>query len=328
MVLDRPGAEFNYNGKKYVIGESVVATEESEYDGLIGTILEIRDGDDKETENETPDIYCSFEPPVHPLDIRQLEQRFSALYQQPKTLEDIILDCVIMAPDMIEPLSFIQGNRHKLPLYTVYEEWVLDGVDGYSIAPFMDYRSARLKFCENLAEEQSNGCIHAWEERDDLVIETRKDYYECYLDGEYCQNHYKISIRQDTVLMSDESFGMIGRAYIDQSRMEDFASNAAEWDKAEALSDEQFQRFISDPSIPDRIEKKLGKNDPYWESYWDSISDVAHELLNEYLKNNTHPDCFTPEPDNPYPLCIGNGEEKCRQCCLYVDMEGEGGYDE
>lgn len=328
MVLDRPGAKFDYNGRKYVIGEPVIGTEASEYDGLIGTILEIRDGEDKETENETPDIYCSFEPPVHPYDIQRLEQVFSELYQYPKKLDDIILDLVIMAPEMIEPLRYLQENRQKLSIYTVCEEWVFDGVDDHSITPFMDYRLARLKFCEDLAEDQRNGCIHAWEKRDDLVIESRKDYYECYLDGEYCRNHYKISIRQDAALISDETLGMIGRAYIDQSRMEDFASNAAEWDKAEALSDEQFQRFISDPSIPDRIEKKLGKNDPYWESYWDSISDVAHELLNEYLKNNTHPDCFTPEPDSPYPLCIGTGEEKCRHCCLYVDIEGEGGHDE
>lgn len=328
MVLDRLGAEFDYNGKKYIIGESIVGTEQSEYDGLFGTIFEIRDGEDKETENETPDIYCSFEPPVHPYDVKQLEHLFSELYQQPKKLEDIILDFVIMAPDMIEPLRILRKSTLKLPLYTVEEEWAVDFECGHSVTPHMDYRSARLQFCLDLQEDQQNGCSHIWAGKDELVVESDKDFYECYLDGRYCENHYRISIQKKEIAISDSVIGIIGRTYIDQGRMEDFASNAAEWDKAEALSDEQFQRFLSDPSIPGRIEKKLGKNDPYWESYWDSISDVAHELLNEYLKNNTHPDCFTPEPDNPYPLCIGNGEEKCRQCCLYVDMEGEGGYDE
>lgn len=325
MIIDRPGADFEYNGKKYVIGESITGTEESEYDGLIGTIFEIRDGEDKETENDTPDIYCSFEPPVHPYDIQQL---FSQLYQQPKKLEDIILDDVIMAPEMIEPLRILRNSTLKLLLYTVEEEWTIDFESGHSVTLHMDYRSARLQFCKNLVEDQRNGCGHTWEGKDELVVESDKDSYECYLDGRYCENHYRIFIQEHEIGIPDAALGRIGRAYIDQSRMEDFASNAAEWDKAEALSDAQFQRFISDPSIPDRIEKKLGKNDPYWESYWDSISDAAHELLNEYLQENAQPDCFTPEPDNPYPLCIGNGKEECRQCCLYVDMEGEGGYEE
>ena len=32
------------------------------------------------------------------------------------------------------------------------------------------------------------------------------------------------------------------------------------------------------------------------------------------------PDCFTPEKDNPYPLCVG-GKPECNDCCLYVDYE-------
>lgn len=32
-----------------------------------------------------------------------------------------------------------------------------------------------------------------------------------------------------------------------------------------------------------------------------------------------NPECFKPDENNPYPLCVGNGEEKCEQCCLYID---------
>ena len=327
MIINRYGADFEYNGIKYVIGESIIGTRESEYDGLIGTIFEIRDGEDKETENDTPDIYCSFEPPVHPYDIRQLEQRFSEQYQQPKKLKDITLDYVIMAPEMIEPLRVLRKSALKLPLYIVEEEWTVDSENGHSVTPHLDYRSARLQFCEDLAEDQRNGCGHTWEGNDALMVESDKDLYECYLDERYYENHYRISIQRHEICVSDAVLGLIGRSYTDQSRMEDFASCVAQWDKAAILTEEQYQRFISDPSIPDRIEKKLGKNDPYWESYWNTISTVAQEMLKEYLQENTRPDCFTPEPDNPYPLCVGNGKEECRQCCLYVDMEGEGGYE-
>jgi hypothetical protein len=30
-------------------------------------------------------------------------------------------------------------------------------------------------------------------------------------------------------------------------------------------------------------------------------------------------DCFKPNND-PYPLCVGNGKEECKTCCLYENM--------
>jgi hypothetical protein len=57
MIINRPGAEFEYEGVKYIIGAPIIGTHESEYEGLFGRITEIRDDEDKETENETPDSY-------------------------------------------------------------------------------------------------------------------------------------------------------------------------------------------------------------------------------------------------------------------------------
>ena len=62
MLINKSGAEFLYNGITYRVGDVIIGSDQSEYAGLIGSILEIRDGDDKETENDTPDIYCSFDP--------------------------------------------------------------------------------------------------------------------------------------------------------------------------------------------------------------------------------------------------------------------------
>jgi len=101
MILNKFGEEFLYDGITYRIGNSIIGTDESEYEGLKGVILEIRDGDDKDTENETPDIYCSFEYPVIPEDIEKLEKVFSDLYGEEMSLNDICLDEVIMSPSMI-----------------------------------------------------------------------------------------------------------------------------------------------------------------------------------------------------------------------------------
>ena len=41
-------------------------------------------GEDKETDNLTPDIHCCFDFPESEADIRKLEERFSSLYNMPK----------------------------------------------------------------------------------------------------------------------------------------------------------------------------------------------------------------------------------------------------
>lgn len=80
MIINRPGATFTYEDVVYTIGEKVFANGTSDYHGLVGHIYEIRDGEDKETENDGPDFYCSFDAPVSPDDIKRFEQYFSDLY--------------------------------------------------------------------------------------------------------------------------------------------------------------------------------------------------------------------------------------------------------
>lgn len=102
MILQENGARFCTEGKVFTIGGIICANDESEYAVLCGTVMEIRSGDDCETENDTPDIYCAFDPPTSEDIVLELEGRFSALYGEPKTVDDITLDSVIMAQEMLE----------------------------------------------------------------------------------------------------------------------------------------------------------------------------------------------------------------------------------
>ena len=52
MILNRTGAEFEYEGVTYTIGGAIVGTAESEYAGLYGRINAIHDGEDKETKTK------------------------------------------------------------------------------------------------------------------------------------------------------------------------------------------------------------------------------------------------------------------------------------
>ena len=111
MILRENGTRFCAEGKVFTIGGRISANGESEYEGLFGTITEIRSGADRETENDVPDIYCDFEIPASEEMLRELEARFSGLYGEIKTIDDISLDCVIMSPDMLEPLDTPPGKR-------------------------------------------------------------------------------------------------------------------------------------------------------------------------------------------------------------------------
>lgn len=77
-----------FNGVSYDVGDTVVANDLSDYEGLVGTITEIRAGEDKETDNPGVDIYCAF---AYPRFIRQRSD-FSELPP---------VDSVIMSPEMI-----------------------------------------------------------------------------------------------------------------------------------------------------------------------------------------------------------------------------------
>ena len=114
MILRENGTRFCADGKVFTIGGRISANGESEYEGLFGTITEIRSGADRETENDVPDIYCDFEIPDSEEMLRELEARFSGLYGETKTIDDISLDCVIMSPDMLEPLDTPPGKREDI----------------------------------------------------------------------------------------------------------------------------------------------------------------------------------------------------------------------
>ena len=150
------------------------------------------------------------------------------------------------------------------------------------------------------------------------------DFYEAYLDGEYMESHYKIMIIRQPLMMSSRYIREVGGVYKAQCQTEDFISQIEQWDEVAALSDAQYQRLITNPMIPECIERHLGRNDHYWEAYWESVSEAAHGLVRQASKQ---PDCFTPEAENPYPLCIGSGKSECDDCCLYMHMKGEGGYE-
>lgn len=104
MIYAKNGESITADGITFAVGERVIATD-SDYAGLKGYITEIRTGADKETENETDDIYCCFDIPEDKEEIKLLEEHFSDLFQEKKTIDEIPLDLVIMTPEEIRRLG-------------------------------------------------------------------------------------------------------------------------------------------------------------------------------------------------------------------------------
>lgn len=285
MILNRLGEEFYYENNYYHVGDQIVGTSESEYEGLYGVITEIRDAEDQETENETPDIYCSFESPVLPWEIKRLEEVFSDLYDMPKKLEDISLDLVIMAPEMIRVIEPVAESVSNSKVYLISEDWAVDNNYGNSLsAAYTEYDDAKRKMVQMLLEEQADGTIARWKENVSFVEESTPTSYKCYLEGEYCESHYHVEIIEQAVCASSRFMREMSELHTASCQLEDFATQISDWEELVHLSAEQIESMTHDPRFPGRFQKALGNNDYYWESYWLTMSEVAEEFVNMYLK--------------------------------------------
>lgn len=281
--------EIIYKGTEYRIGAQIIATEQSEYRGLFGIITEIRDG-----EKETPEIYCSFEAPVLPYEVKVLEGRFSALRHEAMTIDEINLDSVLMAPEMIDLRDDLDECRLHLTVYVVMEEWGND--DGHNRVHQIctNYNDAKRLMVQQLKGQMEDDDIQRW--RDDAFMEeSGPDSYECYIDGEYSEKHYAISIITEELCVSEKFVGEIAKDYKSSGLLEDFVSQVSQWDEVEGLTDEQYERMIHDPQLPEKLNNALDANDFYQKAYWTTMTEIACALLKEYLGK---PDCNTPETDN------------------------------
>lgn len=104
MLYQKKGDIVLDSGKVFTVGGDVFANHACDHEGLFGTVTEIRIGPDQCSEQGAPDICCAFQPPESEAMAEDIQERFSALYGYPKQLEDLGLDCVILAPSMLEPL--------------------------------------------------------------------------------------------------------------------------------------------------------------------------------------------------------------------------------
>lgn len=193
MIYKKLNETFKHEGKTFIIGERVYATE-SAYYGLVGIIKEIRTDDDRETDNPTPEIVCDFHEPILSSDIDDLERKLGSAYT---------LDGIIMAPSMLVPVRNpgAPKNLYGPKAYLVIEEWNYDG-EGFNteITVFADKESALMYFKVRLLNEYEDGIISSFIDDEDAVIDECDDYYEIYIDGDYSNNNYTLRILERDII--------------------------------------------------------------------------------------------------------------------------------
>ena len=173
-------------------------------EGLFGTITEIRDGEDKETENETPDIYCHFEDPVTPYELGKLEERFTNLCGTPKTIDEIALDLVIMSTEMVITLNEAESGKVWIPAFVIIEDWAEDDDSGVNVWLASDMVSAKQKMNLAIKEAMQGGGIFDMRGDKDIVEDSSELSYEIYSEGFYCSSHYSICVKEKSLDCSSQ----------------------------------------------------------------------------------------------------------------------------
>lgn len=100
MLYQKKGDIALDSGKVFTVGGEVFANHACDYEGLFGTVTEIRTGPDQCAEQGAPDICCAFQSPESEAMVEDIQARFG----YPKQPEDLGLNCVVLAPSMLEPL--------------------------------------------------------------------------------------------------------------------------------------------------------------------------------------------------------------------------------
>lgn len=136
MILNKIGDTLTVDGKTFAIGGRVYSHWDSDFGGLFGTVTEIRTGTDKDTDNEGEDIYVCFDVPENKAVIEKLEERFTSLYGEPKTIDEIGLDMVIMAPEELDAIDF---SFTSITLQEFNEKYGLSAGKDMDITEFTDY---------------------------------------------------------------------------------------------------------------------------------------------------------------------------------------------
>lgn len=283
MIINHTGKPFKFAGVTYYVGDKILATNGSLYDGLYGVIKEIRDGEDRVTDNEVPDIHCEFYPPYIPEEIQTIEDRFSKLHGKETKMTDINLSEVVMAPSMIQVLTTVSADRN-VPAYLVIEDWAINGEPNSDCRFFLDPHQAFHRVTELLHQDRTTGYIAEWQHNPRFSEEVSSLQYKCWIEDDYFANHYVISISVTSITLTPDTFKMIGDRYLQMVFRNHFMDQVEGWEELDGLSDKQICEMVLSEDVPKQICRQLKESKTFEDAYWESVSEAASKIVKKYCE--------------------------------------------
>ena len=261
IILSKIGEMIEYAGKKYAVGEKVIANKNSVYEGLIGTIYEIHTDTEKESCNETPDIYCRFREPVMKVNKEKVRKRLSEAYKKDIRLADVGLDCVIMSPEMLVCMSDLDDGAYKKKVYLLIEDAAVDSDTFYTTDVFADMDMAQQQFEIKLSKEMDKGMLKDITVSDEYVLEVGDNSFEYFRSGRFCEWHYSLKIIEDEIVIPNEFIKEINKIFFDE-----FVGN--------------------NPCLRDDVKEELRNDESFMDRYISFINKVAEEFVFQSLKRS------------------------------------------
>ena len=287
MITDLKGTRFLIRGAFYTIGDKIIV-EDGPYNGMYGVIAEIRTETDSALGADTPEIYCELYPPFGSEGLSAVKKRRSKKSQAQTIMENISTVRVRIPIDNIRNLV-PSNSAYSVTGYRVQEDWAINGSCDGAITIFLDFDMAQHFFFESIYHEQRKGCIKEWKSNPRYQEQVDQDSFECWIEDDYCENHYKITVEHFETEMGDPEFERIGCNYIRLKLRSDFATQIEDWEEISDLTEMQIYNLVNGMLVPSRIAEHMKSSSSLEDAYWEALSEVAFDLVRKFRKGQGLP---------------------------------------
>ena len=108
---------------------------------------------------------------------------------------------VIMAPEMVRVISADPKECKTCELYLLTTHCTTNLDSSNFTELYADYDAGRFALLQSVREEQQDGCVKDWADRDVLEEEYGIDRYEAWYRDEYFENHFAISLEKLSLML-------------------------------------------------------------------------------------------------------------------------------
>lgn len=221
-----------YKGRTYRIGDVIIVTDRwSLYYGLVGLVVDISVQPDEENLTTQAYLVCDFIAPRLEDQKEELAERFSRAAGELVSFQNLQLTRVVVEPAHALPASDIQHHLSRpVKMYALVEDIANEGETVSDMSLFANRKHAEWAFAVRMGLECTPvGEIGQRENMPGYIEEADGDYsFRCWIDDEYCSNHYTLELIETEAQVSDEDASKLMKNSICSMLLDEFAYKYAQ----------------------------------------------------------------------------------------------------